>query len=183
MRELDALDVDGRITGEGRSLRALPLPPRLARMIVDAGRDGHAGEAAQIAMVLSERGLGGDSVDLDARLDQFRRDRSQRATTARQQAERWVRQLQASAAVVVRDDKPLSSGVLLSLAYPDRVARNRGNGTFVLANGRGASIDQASVLARAPFLAVGELTGAAATGRIRVLRRSRWPRSKCGLLT
>ena len=93
LRELEALDADGRITAEGRSLRALPLPPRLARMIVDAGREGHAREAAQIAAVLSERGLGGDNVDLDARLDQFRRDRSQRASAARQQAERWVRQL------------------------------------------------------------------------------------------
>ena len=72
LRELEALDADGRITAEGKSLRALPLPPRLARMIVDAGREGHAAEAAQIAAVLSERGLGGDSVDLDARLDQFR---------------------------------------------------------------------------------------------------------------
>ncbi len=162
LRELEALDADGRITAEGKSLRALPLPPRLARMIVDAGREGHAREAALIAAVLSERGLGGDDVDLDARLDRFSRDRGQRASAARQQAERWVRQLgnasQASA--------DLSTGVLLSLAFPDRVARNRGNGSFVLANGRGASVEQTSALARAPFLAVGELTGVAAKARI-----------------
>ena len=164
LRELEALDADGRITAEGRSLRALPLPPRLARMIVDAGREGHAREAAQIAAVLSERGLGGDNVDLDARLDQFRRDRSQRASAARQQAEGWVRQLRNGSSPA--ETKELSSGVLLSLAFPDRVARNRGNGSFVLANGRGASVDQASALARAPFLAVGEVTGAAANSRI-----------------
>jgi len=52
------------------------------------------------------------------------------------------------------------------LAFPDRVARNRGNGTFVLANGRGAAVDQASALARAPTIAVAELTGTAASGRI-----------------
>jgi len=164
LRELEALDADGRITAEGKSLRALPLPPRLARMIVDAGREGHAAEAAQIAAVLSERGLGGDSVDLDARLDQFRRDRSQRASAARQQAERWVSQTGRASAS--RDASELSTGVLLSLAFPDRIARNRGNGSFVLANGRGGAIDQASVLARAPFLAVAELTGAAANSRI-----------------
>jgi ATP-dependent helicase HrpB len=166
LRELEALDADGRITAEGRSLRALPLPPRLARMIVDAAREGHAAEAAQIAAVLSERGLGGDSVDLDARLDQFRRDRSQRATAARQQAERWVRQLQDGASAGSQAAGELSTGVLLSLAFPDRVARNRGNGSFVLANGRGGSIEQTSALARAPFVAVGELTGAAANSRI-----------------
>jgi ATP-dependent helicase HrpB len=55
---------------------------------------------------------------------------------------------------------------MLALAFPDRVARNRGNGSFVLANGRGAALDQASALARAPYIAVAELTGAAASGRI-----------------
>jgi ATP-dependent helicase HrpB len=55
---------------------------------------------------------------------------------------------------------------MLALAFPDRVARNRGNGSFVLANGRGATVDPASRLARDPFIAVAELTGAAANGRI-----------------
>ena len=55
---------------------------------------------------------------------------------------------------------------MLALAFPDRVARNRGNGSFVLANGRGASLDQALALARAPYLAVAELSGTAASGRI-----------------
>src|ERR1700712_2461889 len=92
LRELGALDDDGRITDEGRSLRALALPPRLARMIVDSHRLGAGEEAAEIAAVLTERGLGGDSVDLDVRLDQFRRDRSQRAGSARDLARRGARQ-------------------------------------------------------------------------------------------
>ena len=90
LRELGALDGDGRITAEGQSLRALALPPRLARMIVDSHRLGAGEEAAEIAAVLTERGLGGDSVDLDLRLDQFRRDRSQRAASARSLAQRWA---------------------------------------------------------------------------------------------
>ena len=49
-------------------------------MIVDSHRLGAGEEAAEIAAILTERGLGGDSVDLDARLDQFRRDRSPRAS-------------------------------------------------------------------------------------------------------
>jgi ATP-dependent helicase HrpB len=60
----------------------------------------------------------------------------------------------------------LSTGVMLAFAFPDRVARNRGNGSFVLANGRGAAVDQASALARTPYIAVAELTGTAAQGRI-----------------
>jgi ATP-dependent helicase HrpB len=163
LQELNALDADGRITVEGKKLRALALPPRLARMIVDSDEFGAAEQAAEIAAVLTERGLGGDSVDLDHRLDQFRRDRSQRASSARDMARRWAAQVASSSP---RNDAELSTGVMLAFAFPDRVAKNRGNGSFVLANGRGAAVEQTSSLARAPYIAVGELTGTAASGRI-----------------
>ena len=165
LRELNALDEAGRITPEGKSLRALALPPRLARMIVGSHRLGAGEEAAHIAAILTERGLGGDSADLDARLDYFRRDRSQRAQSAKQLAQRWVQQVAADEKLSAKDVS-LSTGRMLALAFPDRVARNRGNGSFVLANGRGASVDQTSALAKAPYIAVAELTGTAANGRI-----------------
>jgi ATP-dependent helicase HrpB len=59
-------------------------------------------------------------------------------------------------------------GAILALAYPERLAKNRGGaaGAFLLANGRGAQVDAASPLAREPYLAVAELTGSAAAGRI-----------------
>ena len=173
LRELGALDEDGRITAEGESLRALALPPRLARMIVDSHRFDAGEEAAEIAAILTERGLGGDSVDLEFRLDQFRRDRSPRANSARGLAQRWASQVSSSGRQggaerkdsSISDDR-LSTGAMLAFAFPDRIARNRGNGSFVLANRRGASVEQAAALARAPYLAVAELTGTAAQGRI-----------------
>jgi ATP-dependent helicase HrpB len=82
-----ALDGDGRITDEGRTISRLALPPRLARMVVDAARSGDAKMASEVAVVLSERGLGGDSVDLATRLETFRRDRSKRADDARRLAQ------------------------------------------------------------------------------------------------
>lgn len=164
LTELNALDGDGRITAEGKSLRALALPPRLARMIVDSHRAGEGEAAAEIAAIITERGLGGDSVDLEHRRDQFRRDRSPRAASARDLARRWASQVAASEKAGPRDD--LSTGLMLAYAFPDRVARNRGNGSFVLANGRGAAVEQTSSLARAPYIAIGEMTGTAASGRI-----------------
>ncbi|WP_439365466.1 ATP-dependent helicase HrpB [Bradyrhizobium sp. DASA03005] len=164
LTELNALDGDGRITAEGKSLRALALPPRLARMIVDSHRAGSGEAAAEIAAVITERGLGGDSVDLEHRRDQFRRDRSPRAASARDLARRWASQVAAAEKVVQQED--LSTGLMLAYAFPDRVARNRGNGSFVLANGRGASVEQTSSLARASYIAIGEMTGTAASGRI-----------------
>lgn len=165
LSELNALDGDGRITAEGKSLRALALPPRLARMIVDSHRAGAGEEAAEIAAILTERGLGGDSADLEHRRDQFRRDRSPRASSARDLARRWASQVAASEKSAIEQDE-LSTGLMLAYAFPDRVARNRGNGSFVLANGRGAAVEQTSSLARAPYIAIGEMTGTAASGRI-----------------
>jgi ATP-dependent helicase HrpB len=188
LRELGAINAEGRITDEGRRLRQLPLPPRLARMVVDAAREGAGELAASIAAVITERGLGGDDPDLRHRLDQFRRDRSRRAEDARAMVKRWASAVipgrreaanpesrsteQVSGFRVrsfgpSRNDEAISVGSLLALAYPDRIAKNRGaNGSFLLANGRGGQVDPASPLAREPFLAVAELTGTAAASRI-----------------
>jgi len=163
LTELSALDADGRITDEGRSLRALPLPPRLARMVVDAARDGCGERAAQMAVLVTERGLGGNDADLSHRLDQFRRDRSRRAEEARGMARRW-----AEEAGDRKHESDTSVGSLLALAFPDRIAKNRGGGQggFLLANGRGAVLDPALSLAREPFIVAAELSGSAAQARI-----------------
>lgn len=188
LRDLGAVDADGRITEEGRRLRALPLPPRLVRMVVDAADAGAAGDAADIAAILTERGLGGDDFDLGHRLGAFRRDRSQRAEEAKRMARRWAKiassgqssagegtplRLARSAPSLLAGEgwgggsNDISVGSLLALAYPERIAKNRGGpGAFLLANGRGASVDLASSLAREPFLAVAEVGGSAAQGRI-----------------
>ena len=163
--ELNAIDADGRITDEGTTLRRLPLPPRLARMVVDAAGEGEAGLAAEIAVLIGERGLGSDDVDLRARLDALHRDRSPRSRDARAMAKRWS---EIASPGSQQDLTERSVGALLALAYPERVAKNRGGaaGAFLLVNGRGANIDRASALAREPFLAVAEMTGTAAQSRI-----------------
>ncbi|HET9903350.1 MAG TPA: ATP-dependent helicase HrpB [Xanthobacteraceae bacterium] len=172
LRTLGALDTDGAITPEGRRLRRLPLPPRLARMVLAAARQGAQEEASAIALLLTERGLGGDDVDLSRRLEALARDRSRRAEDARQMAKRWAR-IAADAVAVTPPAAPVplkgqpSPGAWLALAYPDRIAKSRGDeGQFLLANGRGAVVDAASPLAREPFLAVAELSGTAARARI-----------------
>jgi ATP-dependent helicase HrpB len=165
LRALGAIDADGRITPEGKKLNRLPLPPRLARMVVDAAAEGEDRRAAEIAMLVTERGLGGGDVDLGHRLDGLRSDRSRRAEEARAMARRWAEMAASSASA---SPSAPSVGAILALAYPDRIARNRGggNGAFLLANGRGANVDPASALAREPYLAVAEIIGSAAQGRI-----------------
>ncbi|HML43884.1 MAG TPA: ATP-dependent helicase HrpB, partial [Hyphomicrobium zavarzinii] len=167
---LGALDSAGHITETGRRLRAFPLPPRLAAMLIEAARRGAEREASEIAAVLVERGLGGNDTSLDHRLENFRRDRSRRATEMRRLAEGWARSAHEGGSAKrdeAADSHAVSTAALLSLAYPERIAKARGaRGQFLLANGRGATLDAADALARAPFLVVAEMQGTAAATRI-----------------
>jgi ATP-dependent helicase HrpB len=166
--ELGAVDQDGRITNTGRRLQALPLPPRLARMVMDASERGPdaARDAADLAALLVERGLGGDAVDLSERLERFRRDRSRRAGDMRRMAQGWARAAQAEAPCL-QGGREASPGHLIALAYPDRMAKARGRpGEYVMANGRGAVLEAHERLAREAFLAIAEIAGGAASARI-----------------
>lgn len=158
---LDALDADGRITPMGQRLRALALPARLARMVLAAGED--AALAADIAAVLVERGLGGDAVDLGERVERFRRENGPRAGDMRRMASGWAKAAGGSTA-----REPVAQvGAVLALAFPDRIAKARGApGEFVMANGRGATLEPHLALAREPYLAIAEIGGGAASARI-----------------
>ncbi len=170
LRELDAIDGDGRITGEGRRLRDLPLPPRHARMVTDAAALGATGLAAEIAVLLTERGLGGNDVDLGHRIDALRRNSSRRSLDARALAKKWADVVKTALSPHGQEEqrsRRASPGALLALAYPDRIARSRGAaGAFLLANGRGANVDPASALSREQFLAVAEISGTASRARV-----------------
>ena len=86
---LGALDGEGRPTPHGRAIAALPLPPRLAHMLIEAEARGWGATAAEAAVLLSERGLGGGDSDLELRLRRWRGDRGKRAEAARGLAKRW----------------------------------------------------------------------------------------------
>jgi ATP-dependent helicase HrpB len=162
LADLGALDAAGRITPHGRALSALSLPPRLAHMVLTAAKAGGGHRAALIAVVLTERGLGGGDVDLHERLARLASDRGQRAEDARALSARWARQAKARA-----DEGGPSDGAMLLAAYPERLATRRGGaGEFRLASGRGAYLDPSRSLAGAQWLVVAELGAGAAKDRI-----------------
>ncbi|GAA4125713.1 ATP-dependent helicase HrpB [Aminobacter aganoensis] len=206
--DLDAIDANGRLTPSGQAMRKLALPVRLAHMVAEAAGQGAALEAAQLAVLMTERGLGGDSADLERRLQRFRNERAPRANAARQLAERLARAAGKNAPhpypLPVNDGErgastsrpasfspssrgegpagvegqrepargsatsdPLTPGALLLFAWPDRVAKARGErGRFVLANGSGAAVDAADPLAGEQYLVVADLQGKAQNARI-----------------
>ncbi|HYI38968.1 MAG TPA: ATP-dependent helicase HrpB [Allosphingosinicella sp.] len=159
---IGALGGDGRPTAHGKAIAALPLPPRLAHMLVEARARGWGRTAAEVAVLLSERGLGGNDVDLESRLRRWRSERGQRAEAARGLAKRWEQ--------LTRHDGGASGeiGPCLALAFPDRLSKRRDSigGNWISVGGRGFRLDPHSPLARETWLAVGEVSGTAAGARI-----------------
>jgi ATP-dependent helicase HrpB len=187
LESLGALAADGRITEHGRAMAALPMEPPLAHMLLFAAGRGAAGEAAKLALLLQERGLGGRSDDLAQRLDRWNGDRSGRAEASRKLAAGWerratgLRQVQADrglieaahtkparAELVEAHSRDIPLGVLLAEAFPDNLAKRRDakGEDWLTSGGRGLRLDPASPLARAEWLAVGEAQGSAGGARI-----------------
>lgn len=181
LRDLGALDDQGSVTAHGRSLAELGLHPRLAHMAI-AGRARGAGAlAADLVALLGDRDVarggsaatGGVDVDLRPRLDALRGTRADvdvdrgAIRRARAEADEWRRRLRIRGAE--RADSS-AAGACVALAYPDRVAQRRAGqaGRFLLASGRGACLEAAQPLARAPYLAVAEIDDAGSEGRIRL---------------
>ena len=93
LTRLGAIDGEGRVTPHGRAIAALPLAPRLAHMLIEAGARGFAQTAAETALLLSERGLGGTDSDLEVRHRRWMSDRAPRAEAARRMARGWVKRM------------------------------------------------------------------------------------------
>jgi ATP-dependent helicase HrpB len=173
---LGAIDPEGRPTVHGRAIAGLPLPPRLAHMLIAAAGHGWGEAAAEVAVLLSERGLGGPDADLELRLRRWRGERGIRSEAARGLARRWARIVAPSAAARAQPDKAAparegmreSVGACIALAYPDRLSKRRdaSGEHWISAGGRGFRLDPASPLAREEWLAVAEVAGAAAGARI-----------------
>ena len=145
LRMLGALDSEGRITAHGRQMARLPAHPRLANMILRTG----AAEACTLAAILEE-GAPHSVTDIrDVRP----------SSRMRELARRWERFCGGHAG---RDGHAgrvtlPEAGELLCFAFPDRIAHNRGNGTFQMTGGRGAYMERTESLATAEYLVLCDL--------------------------
>ena len=176
LRQLDALDDQDRISAHGQQLGSIGLHPRLAHMLIRARAQGLGGFAARLAAVLSERDLLRSSRDPDLR-SRLEALRGGAAMVDRGAIER-VRRLQSQLADGARDARPNDdndAGLVLAWAFPDRIAQRRpgsdgtGAARYLLANGRGAVLEQASTLSSAAYLVAVDLDDAeAVAARIRL---------------
>ena len=149
LKRLGALDAAGRLTEKGEKMSRMPMHPRLANMLL-----GSSSEDVALLAAIIEEGVKTRETDIRKILDEIRelpdRPFARRAIQLSKRFERY-------ACVSSRAANPMSEGASLALAYPDRVAKNRGNGSFVMVSGRGATLESSDPLAKAEFLVCCEL--------------------------
>ncbi|MSW19859.1 MAG: ATP-dependent helicase HrpB, partial [Actinobacteria bacterium] len=171
---LGALDADGRLTDLGRRINSLPLHPRLARMVIEAGTP----TAAAIGALLEDRDvLRGrpDEVptDLGLRLELLDNP-SRRHPAADGRAlggarQRWRDIARRAGISLERGIDASEAGRDLALAYPDRLAVRRGTaGNFQLRSGTAATVPKGDHLAEERFCIVADLDGDRQRARVRI---------------
>ena len=167
LQTIGALADDGRITAHGKALAAIPLPVPLAHMLLDAARAGEAEMAGRLAVLLTEPGLGGRGVDVEARLGRWRGQRGDRSEGAGRLARR-LGTIGEKLAAGTDGVSPRSIGGWIATAWPDRVARQRSGqrGEYLSVGGRAYRIDAVEPLAGSEWLAIADAQGHAAGVRI-----------------
>jgi ATP-dependent helicase HrpB len=136
-------------------------------MILRASEMGAGDDAARLALLLQERGLGGRSDDLAQRLSRWDGDRSPRAQASRKLASGWARRAQGLVSAP-RQAEDIPPGVLLALGRPDMLARRRdaSGENWLSAGGRGYVLDPASPLGSREWMVIGDAQGQAKGARI-----------------
>ncbi|MCX6144974.1 MAG: ATP-dependent helicase HrpB [Ignavibacteriales bacterium] len=171
LRRLGAMTDDGRLTPHGRAMAALPIHPRLAHMIIKGEQLGFGASACELAAVLEERDslLSGTNkdVDLTARIDAVRKSNS-RKTGVSERVTSQTRRLMEMIGAINVDKGGDAVGLLLALAYPERIARKRPgrSGSYQLSGGGVAALPAGSLLARSEYLAIADLDAGSETARI-----------------
>ena len=208
LRELEALDGEGRVTAHGRTLAGMGVHPRLAHLLVRGRALGHGALAADLAALLHERDIlrardRAPDADLRARVEALQAARRRGGGTPTPGLRghdvdvgglghvlREADHLRRGSPGTDRGDAPGSgtggdgagngpgggdgpgdvaaTGLLLALAYPDRVGQRRPGerGRFLLRNGRGAAFLEVQTLGDADWIVAAEVDGRGREGRI-----------------
>ncbi len=164
LTELGALDRKGNLTSHGSRMTALPVHPRLAHMLIRGKELGLGKLACEVAALLEERdllrGASDSDIDLYSRWYTLRHKKGGNKSLierAHQQVIRLQRILDVS------DSKGDESrlGILLALAYPEKVAKRReeDSSRYQMVSGTGAVLPKSSMLNREQFLAVADVDG------------------------
>ncbi|MCC0579292.1 ATP-dependent helicase HrpB [Streptomyces californicus] len=165
-----AVDADGRATPRGVRMSRLGLHPRLARALLDGAAELGARRAAEVVALLSEEPPREYGDDLAAALRAARRGQDGYAGRWKQEVRRLSAQVDGREAGGGGRSDDAAVGLVAALAFPERVARARGDGAFLMVSGTGAELREGSRLRSAPWLAVAvaDRPSHAASARVRL---------------
>ena len=172
LRSLEAVDAAWRVTARGKAMARLPLHPRLAHMVLAAKPLGLGKAACLLAAMADERDpLRLRDADIRPRLALLEHGQGTPAVFRIREAARQIGRLVDAAGELpyrnpVNIPEEEQAGVLLALAYPDRLAQKRSRGSYRMVNGRGGFLDDTDSLADEPVLAVGAVNGGSGNVRI-----------------
>ncbi|MFK0176773.1 ATP-dependent helicase HrpB [Streptomyces xanthochromogenes] len=148
---IGAVDDQGRATDRGARMARLGLHPRLARALLDGATEVGGRRAAEVVALLSEEPPREYGDDLAAAWRTARRGGDGYAA-------RWLQEVRRLTSAAgnhpERGSAESAAGLVAAFAFPERVARARGGGSFLMASGTGAEVTQGSGLATADWLAV-----------------------------
>ncbi len=172
LHDLSALE-SGRITAHGEKMLRLPCHPRIAHLLLTAQEDGMVELASDIAAFLEERDpLGKEAgIDINTRIEALRRYRREDRSGGRMSRIEKV----ANSYLQLFDLKPdndafdpFETGVLLTHAYPERIAHARpgNNAQFQLSNGNIAAAGHRDDLAHESWLAIAHMDARDGLGKI-----------------
>ncbi|WP_168171483.1 ATP-dependent helicase HrpB [Lacimicrobium sp. SS2-24] len=169
LHSLEALDEQGRITAHGRQLCTLGCHPRLAHMLIKAQQMGERDlKLACLIAALTEskdplRSSG--TASLEERLEYLSHHSGDPIL---RQASIWFKRLSDKTRLDTSSLDVAGAGRVLAWAYPDRVAKSRGEGRYLMARGTGAKLSQHDRLSKEPYLVIASLLNTSAGGDARI---------------
>ena len=170
LASLGAIDRQGALTDHGKAIARLGVHPRIAHMILKGKDLGRATQACRLAAILSERdvlrGRPDRDIDITSRWDAVQEGKGIDTALLTRVGVETQRLLRLISEVERRETKS-DVGVLVALAYPDRIAKRKATGEgYLLSNGTAGVLPPRSTLSRENYLAVAEVDGIGATARI-----------------
>lgn len=160
LKDLGALDERGCMTPKGERMSRMPMHPRLANMVLNS-----SSPSAALLAAIMEEGARGRELDIgkvsDEILETPDRPHSKRILKLARKFEKFLGGDGARSA-----GPSASEGAALALAYPDRIAKRRASGSYVMVSGKGAEISALEPLAKSEYIVCCEIDGRAGNAKV-----------------
>ena len=162
------------ITQHGKAISRFPLHPRLAHMMIKTKELKLSYEASLLAVLITEKDIfnnfgGANLKERVVTLHEVAQNHKINSSMVNLKQCRYL--LKLAKRIEPQQKEQLNShmlGILVAFAYPDRVAqlRHSNKSTYLLSNGKGATLHQEDELFGSRFLVVSDLDGKATNATI-----------------